>query len=71
MAKLSFTVIDNQTGKVADEEAIAQNEEWARGLIYCDMDGFAIAQNGSLILMDECGGCRVCPHDRFTVVFDT
>ena len=50
-----FTVIDNNTGKQADQEEIALNEEWADGLVYCDMDGFAIMEDGSLILMDECG----------------
>ena len=67
---MGFTVIDNQTGTYPDCEKIALNEEWARGLIYCDIDGFAINEDGSLILMDECGHCAYCPSDRFTVVFE-
>ena len=63
-----FTVIDNNTGKQADQEEIALNEEWADGLVYCDMDGFAIMEDGSLILMDECGKYAYCPEGRFTVV---
>ena len=63
-----FTVIDNNTGKQADQEEIALNEEWADGLMYCDMDGFAIMENGSLILIDECGKYAYCPEGRFTVV---
>lgn len=71
MANLSFTVIDNTTGKEADEWEIANKEEWAKDLCYCDMSGFAITQDGSLILMDECGAFAYCPSDRFTVKFET
>lgn len=67
---MRFTVIDNQTGTYPDCEKIALNEEWARELIYCDIDGFAINEDGNLILMDECGHCAYCPPDRFAVVFE-
>lgn len=63
-----FTVIDNNTGKQADKVEIALNEEWACDLMYCDMDGFAILEDGSLILIDECGKYAYCPEGRFTVV---
>ena len=63
-----FTVIDNNTGKQADQVEIALNEEWADGLMYCDMDGFAIMEDGSLILMDECGKYAYCPEGRCTAV---
>ena len=66
----SFTVIDNQTGEYPDCEKIALTEEWAKHLIYCDIDTFAITEDGCLILMDDCGNCAYCPFDRFTVVFD-
>lgn len=62
-----FTVIDKQTGQEADMERIALDEDWADGLIYCDMEGFAILQDGGLMLMDECGSFRYCPVDRFLV----
>lgn len=65
-----FSVIDNKTGKVADAEGIALNEEWANDLIYCDMEGFAITEAGSLILVDECGHFDYCPEGRFTVVWE-
>ena len=65
-----FTVIDNQTGAYPDCEKIALTEEWAKGLIYCDIDEFAITEDGILILMDDCGNCAYCPSDRFTVVFE-
>ena len=63
-----FWVVDKKTGREADPEDIALHEDWAKGLIYCDMEGFAILQNGSLILVDECGNYEFCPKDRFEVV---
>lgn len=65
-----FTVIDNQTGKYPNCEEIALYEEWADELAYCDIEGFAITEDGNLILMDECGDCVFCPSDRFTVIFE-
>ena len=41
MTSNTFTVIDLQTGKEADERETALHEEWAKGLMYCDMEGFA------------------------------
>lgn len=65
-----FTVIDNNTGAYPDCEKIALKEEWAKHLIYCDIDEFAITESGSLILMDDCGNCAYPPADRFTVVLE-
>ena len=50
-----FTVIDNKTGAYPDCEKIALKEEWANRLIYCDIDTFAITEDGGLILLDDCG----------------
>lgn len=66
---MSFTVIDNNTGHYPDCEKIALTEDWAKHLIYCDIDTFAITEDGNLILMDDCGNCAYCPYGRFTVVF--
>ena len=52
---MKFTVIDVKTGKYPDLSDIALHEEWAQDLMYCDMDGFAVQEDGTLILMDECG----------------
>ena len=68
MADMKFTVIDTKTGKYPDLEKIA-HENWADGLMWCDMDGFMIGENGELILADECGNYRSCPADRFDVKF--
>lgn len=62
-----FIVIDNKTGKYPDCEEIALNEDWANNLCYCDIDCFAMTEDGTLILMDECGNCAYCPEGRFTV----
>jgi hypothetical protein len=65
-----FTVIDNKTGEYPDLYEIALKEDWAKRLHYCDMDGFAITEDGTLLLMDECGQFVYCPADRFTVVWE-
>ena len=64
---LGFDVIDIKTGEYPDLEKIALTEEWAQGLVYCDMDGFAVREDGSLILLDECGNCVSCPPGRFEI----
>lgn len=66
---IEFTVIDNKTGEYPDLWEIALKEDWAKHLMYCDMEGFAITEDGALILLDECGGVAYCPEDRFTVIF--
>lgn len=65
---MTFKVIDNETGKEPDLEDIALNEEWAYRLIHCDMQGFAITDEGDLLMIDECGQYEPCPEGRFTVV---
>ena len=67
---MSFIVIDNITGKEADIGEIALKEDWAKGLIYCDMQGFALLEDGTLVLLDECGKYEYCPSGRFTVVHE-
>ncbi len=69
MSGREFTVIDVNTGEYPDLEQIALHEEWADGLMYCDMEGFAIMEDGNLILMDECGKYVFCPTGRFEVKF--
>ena len=65
-----FSVVDNKTGEYPDLYNIALKEDWAKGLMYCDMEGFSINEDGQLILSDECGKFVYCPNDRFTVVFE-
>lgn len=65
---MSFKVIDTETGEVADIVQIALNEPWAKNLIYCDMDGWAMQEDGCLLLMDECGGIAFPPEGRYKAV---
>ena len=65
--KEGFSVIDVKTGEEADTWDIALNEDWAKHLMYCDMEGFAIEEDGTLILLDECGQYAYCPIGRFDV----
>ncbi len=64
---LCFHVTDTRTGKEPDLEAIALHEEWARGLVYPDMLGFTVAEDGSLYLLDECGNYAPASRERFRV----
>lgn len=64
---MRFKVIDKQTGKDADPKQIALKEDWAKDLIYCDMEGFAILEDGGLMLLDECGNYAFCPAGRFEI----
>ena len=66
---MEFIVIDKVTGKEADAEKIALTEEWAKGLAYCDIDGFAITECGDLILLDECSRYVYVSRERFEVKF--
>ncbi len=65
---MTFNVIDNQTGLPPDLEQIALHESWAKGLTYCDIEGFALTEDGSLILTDEDGNYCYCPVWRFKVI---
>ena len=66
----SFIVIDTKTGKEADEYNIALHEDWAKHLCYCDMEGWAIESDGSLILLDECGRYAYADRERFKVKWE-
>ena len=65
---LEFTVIDKTTGKYPDLKQLALEEEWAQNLIYTDMEGFCVDEDGNLLLMDECGNVAYCPPERFKVI---
>lgn len=70
MNRETFTVIDTKTGKEPDTWTIARTEEWAKDLIYCNVDSFAIMEDGTLILVDTCGNFAFCPSERFEVKWD-
>ena len=62
----SFTVVDNETGAYPDCEKISLNEEWAKNLIYCDIDTFAVTEDGNLILLDDCGNCAIITKNAYS-----
>lgn len=64
----AFDVIDLRTGSYPDVEKIALGEEWAKNLVYCDIDTFAVTEDGRLILIDDCGNIAYCPAGRFEIV---
>lgn len=64
----SFRVIDTKTGKEADTYEIALHEGWAKHL--CDIDGWAISDCGSLMLIDVCGSFAYADRERFKVVLE-
>ena len=71
LVEFPFIVVDKRKNKEADCYNIALKEDWAKDLCYCDMDGFAITQDGMLILLDECGRYTYCPDNRFKVVAES
>ena len=66
-----FRVIDTKTDEDPDLWKIASKEDWAKSLCYCDMEGFAITEDGGLILCDECGRYEYASQDRFMVIWET
>lgn len=66
----TFIVIDNKTGEEADMYNIALHEEWAQHLCYCDMEGWAIEDDGTLLLVDECGRFAYADRERFKVKWE-
>lgn len=66
---MEFDVIDKRTGEYPNLGQIALKEKWARDLMYCDMEGFAIEEDGTLVLLDECGKMAYCPKDRFEIIW--
>lgn len=66
----TFIVIDNKTGEEADTYDIALHEEWAHHLCYCDMEGWAIEDDGTLLLVDECGRFEYADRERFKVKWE-
>lgn len=65
-----FTVIDNKTGEYPDCGKIALKEDWAKHLIYCDIDGVYIGEDGTLVLVDDCNNIAYPPAGGFTVKWE-
>lgn len=70
--KITFRVIDKRTGKepIFDHNHLFK-EKWFKqsNLVWCDIEGFMISEDGCLMLADECGNFVYVPYDRFEVVY--
>lgn len=68
-----FKVIDNRTGKepIYDFNHLFK-EKWFKesALIYCDISGWGIDEDGYLFLIDDCNNMAYPPSERFSAVFD-
>ncbi len=58
-----------KNGDIPDIEQIAQNFEWAKSLMWMDMECFLIDENGNVYLSDEMGSFVWADQDMFRVEF--
>ena len=63
---MTFKIIDKKTGKEPTERVI-RNIAIKGGLHIFDIDQFFVGEDGSIILMDECGNSCYCDTTRFKV----
>lgn len=66
---MKFTVIDKETNREVSYEKIDKIAE-KNDLMRCDIEGFAITEDGDLILLDECGNYCFANSIDFEVKFD-
>lgn len=64
---IEFSVKYKETGLPVNVEEMAE-EEWAKDLIQCDMEGLFIGADGQLILADECGNFAYVPREEKYVI---
>lgn len=65
---MTFRVIDNKTGKEPTQRVI-DNIAKKNKLMLFDIDQFAYCEDGSIILLDDCGNIAYCDSKRFKVEF--
>lgn len=68
-----FKVIDPRTGgaPIFDYNHVFR-EKWFKesSLIYCDISGWGIDEEGELFLIDDCNNIAYPPKGRFKVVYN-
>ena len=64
---MTFKVIDKKTGKEPTYRVI-QNIAKRGGLLEMDIDQFFVGEDGSLVLVDDCGNMTYCDTKRFKIV---
>ena len=63
---MTFKIIDKKTGK-EPRARVVKNIAQKGNLIVNDIDQFFIGEDGSIILMDDCGNSCYCDSKRFIV----
>lgn len=67
---MTFTVIDKKTGREVSERLIRKIAK--RGnLMEMDIDQFAVCEDGSIILLDDCGNVAYCNDCDFEIRIDS
>lgn len=67
----AFRVVDPATGEAPDLRRVAREEDWAHNLVWCDIDGFVLDEDGCLILLDSCGHYAYAPSARFNIIWES
>lgn len=63
---MTFRVIDKKTGKEPTDRVIT-NIARNGGLMEMDIDQFFVGEDGSIILVDDCGKAVWCDMNRFEI----
>lgn len=66
---MTFKIIDKKTGKEPTDRVIS-NIAKRGNLIECDIDQFFVGEDGSLVLMDDCGNVSYVDTRRFKVKWE-
>lgn len=67
---MTFTVIDKDTGREVSAQVIRKIANNG-GLMGMDIDQFAVTEDGSIILLDECGNFTCCVQGAFEIRIDS
>ena len=67
---ITFKVIDRTTGKEPTDRVI-HNLAKKGGLMTMDIDQFFVGEDGTLILVDDCGNATWCDSERFVAVLES
>ena len=67
--RMTFSVIDKDTGREVSEKIISKIAKNG-GLMEFDIDQFAVTEDGSIVLLDECGNFTYCVQDAFEIKID-
>lgn len=61
-----FKIIDKRTGKEPTQRVINNIAEKYR-LVTCDIDQFAVTEDGLILLLDDCGNIAYFSLDKFEI----